>query len=361
MSNIKDHVWVVIVGMCLLWIMAGCSSRLETSVLSEKPPPEPEVIQPPEEPLARSQPSVSDRKIGAQDLGQPASEIPIERPAEPVISRGPTKKAEEAPQEDLGEKKLVDKSGQAEAPSERQTEASLKPQVGSPSEPQSGGPLAAGIPPVLFDPESPTDPTVRGETSEDVAVLETESVDDPGKPDMISPGGEKDGLSTSIIDPELPTNPTLRGEQTGEIAELEPEPEKQEEAGVKEEPLKVVKVAPGAKAVPSHTLADVYFDYDRFSLREDATKKLDANAQLLVGKLSNRKVVIEGHCDERGTQSYNMILGERRAQAVKKFLVDLGVPEKNLEVISLGKEKPFCTEHSMNCWQENRRGHFVLP
>ena len=361
MSNIKDHVWVVIVGICLLWVMAGCSSRLETSVLSEKPPPEPEVTQPPEESLARSQPSVSEEKIGDQDLGQPPSEIPIEEPAKPVISRSPTKKDGEVPQEESGKGRPADKSSPAVESSKPSAEEDSKPQAVGSSEPQAGTSLAAGIPPVLFDPESPAESTVRGRTSEDVAMLEAESVDAPGQPEMIAPGRKADGLPKVMPDPELPTDPTLRGEQLGEIAELEPEPEKGEAPGVKEEPLEVVKVVPGAVAISSNVLEDVYFDYDRFSLGEDATKKLDANAQLLVGKYSNRKVVIEGHCDERGTQSYNMILGERRAQAVKKFLVDLGVPEKNIEVISLGKEKPFCTEHSMNCWQANRRGHFVLP
>jgi peptidoglycan-associated lipoprotein len=70
--------------------------------------------------------------------------------------------------------------------------------------------------------------------------------------------------------------------------------------------------------------------------------------------------VIEGHCDERGTESYNMVLGERRANAVKEFLVDLGVPGDKLEVMSYGKEKPFCSDQNEQCWQENRRGHFVL-
>ena len=107
-------------------------------------------------------------------------------------------------------------------------------------------------------------------------------------------------------------------------------------------------------------LEDVYFDYDRFSIRDDAVRKLEANARALVAQLSDRHVVIEGHCDERGTQSYNMILGERRAKNVKEFLVDLGVPGDNLEVLSLGKEKPICTDHTQVCWQENRRGHFVV-
>ena len=87
---------------------------------------------------------------------------------------------------------------------------------------------------------------------------------------------------------------------------------------------------------------------------------MKANAQLLAEDLSGKHIVIEGHCDERGTQSYNMVLGERRATAVKHFLQDLGVPAENLQVVSYGKDKPFCTAQSEECWQENRRGHFVI-
>ena len=71
-------------------------------------------------------------------------------------------------------------------------------------------------------------------------------------------------------------------------------------------------------------------------------------------------LLIEGHCDERGTIEYNLVLGERRAQAVKTYLVDLGIAASKIQTISYGKEKPFCTRHSVQCWQQNRRAHFVL-
>jgi peptidoglycan-associated lipoprotein len=72
------------------------------------------------------------------------------------------------------------------------------------------------------------------------------------------------------------------------------------------------------------------------------------------------KVLIEGHCDERGTLAYNLVLGERRAQSVKRYLQELGVPPSQLQIVSYGKERPFCTEHRETCWQQNRRGHFVV-
>ena len=108
------------------------------------------------------------------------------------------------------------------------------------------------------------------------------------------------------------------------------------------------------------TLTDIFFDYDQYRIRQDAFTILETNAKILIGRYPDKTVIIQGHCDERGTQDYNLILGERRAMAVKKYLVDLGVPEKNMQVISYGKEKPFCIEHSKKCWQQNRRSHFVI-
>ncbi len=107
-------------------------------------------------------------------------------------------------------------------------------------------------------------------------------------------------------------------------------------------------------------LSDIYFDFDQFEIREDAGVLLKANAQLLSEKFAEANIVVEGHADQRGTQSYNLVLGERRAQAIKSFLQDLGVPAKSLQVVSYGKEKPFCHDQTKTCFQENRRGHFVV-
>lgn len=115
--------------------------------------------------------------------------------------------------------------------------------------------------------------------------------------------------------------------------------------------------APAAPTSKLAELADVFFDYDKFSIRMDASPILDANARLLKAE-NGWKLVIAGHCDERGTSAYNLVLGERRAQAAKKYLADLGVPASQVQVTSYGKEKPFCTEHNQECWQKNRRAHF---
>lgn len=107
-------------------------------------------------------------------------------------------------------------------------------------------------------------------------------------------------------------------------------------------------------------LVDAYFDFDRFVLRPDARTTLESNARILKSELKGAKILIEGHCDEVGTAAYNLVLGEKRAQAVKRYLEDLGVPSPRMQTTSYGKERPFCTEHSPDCWQQNRRAHLAV-
>lgn len=108
------------------------------------------------------------------------------------------------------------------------------------------------------------------------------------------------------------------------------------------------------------TLEDVFFDFDKYRIRPEAIEILERNAKVLKNRFSDRQLILQGHCDERGTEEYNLILGERRASAVKKFLNDLGVPSDSLRVVSLGKMQPFCSIPSLECFQKNRRVHFVL-
>jgi len=104
---------------------------------------------------------------------------------------------------------------------------------------------------------------------------------------------------------------------------------------------------------------DIYFDYDKYDVREDAKQTLKAVADHL-RKNTAQKVLIEGHCDDRGTSEYNLGLGDKRAKSAKDFIVSMGVPSSRIDTISYGKEKPVCSEHAENCWAKNRRGHFVL-
>ena len=106
------------------------------------------------------------------------------------------------------------------------------------------------------------------------------------------------------------------------------------------------------------SLRDAYFDFDDASLRSDAKSALEGDAKYLESH-SGANVVIEGHCDERGSVEYNLALGERRARAAKEFLVSYGIPATRLTTISYGKESPFDTGHDETSWAKNRRAHVV--
>ena len=108
----------------------------------------------------------------------------------------------------------------------------------------------------------------------------------------------------------------------------------------------------------SKEVRDAYFDLDKADLRPDAREALTKTAEFL-RSYPQAKVTIEGHCDERGSTEYNLALGDRRAAAVKQFLVSQGISGDRMSTVSFGKEKPFCMESNEACWQQNRRGHFV--
>ena len=109
----------------------------------------------------------------------------------------------------------------------------------------------------------------------------------------------------------------------------------------------------------AQNVRDVFFDYDSYDVRADAQQTL-ATAARFLAQNPNMRFTIEGHCDERGSTEYNLALGDNRANAVKQALVAQGVSADRIRTISYGKEKPFCTEANEQCWQQNRRGHFVL-
>ena len=127
--------------------------------------------------------------------------------------------------------------------------------------------------------------------------------------------------------------------------------------------------APPAVVVPSTTMSaedefkanvqDVFFDYDTYDIRSDAEPVLSKDATWLAAH-PDVKVVIGGYCDERGSNEYNLALGQNRADAAKNALVTAGVPAANIRVISYGKEKPFCSDSTEECWQQNRRAGFTI-
>jgi len=106
-------------------------------------------------------------------------------------------------------------------------------------------------------------------------------------------------------------------------------------------------------------LAHVYFALDAWQLNDDARPILQKNSEWLKRWPSTR-IMIEGHADSRGTAEYNLALGERRAASVRDYLVNLGIPANRIQIVSKGKESPVCTEENETCWQQNRRGHFII-
>ncbi|MCP5120671.1 MAG: peptidoglycan-associated lipoprotein Pal, partial [bacterium] len=104
-------------------------------------------------------------------------------------------------------------------------------------------------------------------------------------------------------------------------------------------------------------LEEIYFDYDKSDLRPDARESLSKNADWLKKDYNTAVVELEGHCDERGTEQYNLALGERRARGAMDYLASLGVPAQRLRVVSYGEERPQCTASNEDCWQRNRRAH----
>ena len=141
------------------------------------------------------------------------------------------------------------------------------------------------------------------------------------------------------------------------------------EGGSADATARVTVNAPPAVQVPVSTMSaeeefkanvqDIFFDYDTYDIRGDAQATLSRDASYLVSN-TGVKIVIGGYCDERGSDEYNLALGQNRANATKNALVTAGVAADRIRVISYGKEKPFCAESTEACWQLNRRGGFSL-
>lgn len=118
-------------------------------------------------------------------------------------------------------------------------------------------------------------------------------------------------------------------------------------------------VTPTEEELFAQQVKDLFFDYDKYDLRSMDQSTLAADAAFFK-QHSNLRFVIEGHCDERGSEEYNMALGDNRAETAKKQLIAMGVDPSRIKIISYGKEKPFCTQDGESCYQQNRRAHFTL-
>jgi peptidoglycan-associated lipoprotein len=141
------------------------------------------------------------------------------------------------------------------------------------------------------------------------------------------------------------------GEQVEEVKVSEDAPIASEEAG------SATMVARGTPAAGIEGPVDVFFDFDRYNVKEDGRQKLLTFSDAAIK--TSASLIIEGHCDERGTNEYNLALGDRRANAVKEFLIASGVSPGKIEAISFGEEKPACTESAESCWWRNRRAHVI--
>jgi peptidoglycan-associated lipoprotein len=138
------------------------------------------------------------------------------------------------------------------------------------------------------------------------------------------------------------------------------------------QPRQQASVAPSSRVPDAATrkridellarIEDAYFDYNQHTLRPDAIKALQSDSTELrdiIVQYPDYHLTIEGHADERGSEEYNLALGDERAKAAKSYLVQVGIPDKQLSVISYGKDKPICDQHDETCWQKNRRIHIV--
>lgn len=122
--------------------------------------------------------------------------------------------------------------------------------------------------------------------------------------------------------------------------------------------LEPADIKPADKEL-SIKVGDIYFDFDQYDIKEDSKPILKEVASILL-KNNKIKVIVEGHCDERGTNEYNLALGEKRANSVKQYLIAMGIPSNRISTVSYGEERPLCSDQTEECWAKNRRAHFVF-
>lgn len=163
-----------------------------------------------------------------------------------------------------------------------------------------------------------------------------------GCPKKVDTAGESAGLSEEQV-----------GGPSGDAPGASP---RIEEMPMTNQPQAVAPGAGSAQGVAE--LNDIYFDFDQYTIRDDQKAALDSAARYLADH-SDLRIKIEGHCDERGTNDYNLALGERRAQAVKRYLVAAGVDAGRLSTISFGEEQPACGDKTEDCYAKNRRARFA--
>lgn len=157
------------------------------------------------------------------------------------------------------------------------------------------------------------------------------------------------------VTPSQSTTYTITATGPGGSAEASARVQMGQAAPVAEQPT----ATPNINELFEQNVKDAFFDFNKSDIRGDARDSLTKDAEFL-RSYPDVKVSLEGHCDERGSTEYNLGLGARRSEAAKNYLISLGIPADRLTSMSWGKEHLFCSEHTEDCWQQNRRAHFVM-
>jgi peptidoglycan-associated lipoprotein len=321
--NSQSRQWAVFAVAGLLLIAPACSKKsieasgtAEGSAMAKQAEPT-QVSRPADQPATGKQmepPGEQGAAESPRPADQPAMGKQMEPPGEPGAAESPRPAdlPAMAKQAEPGERVRSDGGGEGEAmPPGRGDRGGIAPGGGEMTPPSSLG--------------GETGPATSGPGQEPLKGFEAVK---PGQ----SPSDERIGGG---------------GQMIAKVAPSEP-PSKQAEDLRREQ-----------AATTKAGLQDAYFAFDSWKITEDAKKSLDADGEWLKSNTSD-KVMVEGHCDERGTQAYNLVLGERRAKAAKNYLTQLGVAGNRLSTTSYGKDRPVCKEQNEECYQKNRRAHLVV-
>ena len=165
-----------------------------------------------------------------------------------------------------------------------------------------------------------------------------------------APGAPSPAVAAPWTPPPPPVVPTEAPSPVAEAAPPPPEPAAP--------PVPTAPPAP-LEFTASEALKDIHFDFDKYDIRPGAAETLDANAAWMKAN-PNYLILVEGHCDERGTGEYNLALGERRAKATLNYFLSRGLEASRFTLISYGRERPLCSEPREECWTQNRRAHFLV-
>ena len=169
-------------------------------------------------------------------------------------------------------------------------------------------------------------------------------------------------LSSTGCKPKPPATPPSpdRGTQTSMPSDVDPAPEPRSDRDDRQQPWPADLAEATEMAYTRGLLGTVYFEFDSAQLDTPARERLSKNAQFLTSEGDDFVVTIEGHCDERGTNEYNIALGDRRANAAREYLISLGVDPSRVRTVSFGEERATCTQSSEACWSQNRRAYFRI-